>query len=499
MRKRTRACLETAVVDIWQRELGELSSRSFFRRLGASEDLVLRFDILRKLDKHQGCVNTVSFNATGDILVSGSDDTRIILWDWETGQVKLHFHSGHENNVFQAKIIPYTEGRSIVTCAADGKVRLAQILNSQVETKLLAEHHGRVHKLALVPESPHTFYTCAEDGVVKHIDLRAGTATSLFTCKAVHTQSYYSIVSLNAITINPRNPNLFAIGGSDQFARLFDIRQYKWDGSSKFDRPVDLFCPPHLVDDEHVGITGLTFSDQNELLVSYSDEFIYLFTKDIGLGPDPIFTSHVSEGSDVSNTTPDDPVGLSVSNAKENVKAVPQAYKGHRNSATVKGVNFFGPKCDYVVSGSDCGRIFIWKKKGGELVRVMEADKRIVNCIEPHPFAPVLASSGIESDIKIWVPKAPDKAILPTNIQKQRPRPKGWMHRRMSMSPEDMMLQLFSLQRPRARASPEGGSRDGDHASDVGRDLHQLLLTFNANTDEDEDSSSDGRGEDISI
>lgn len=86
------------------------------------QDLVLHFDIHRKLEKHRGCVNTVSFNAEGDILVSGSDDRRIILWDWESGHAKLSFESGHMNNVFQAKFMPYTDDRSIVTCAADGQV-----------------------------------------------------------------------------------------------------------------------------------------------------------------------------------------------------------------------------------------------------------------------------------------------------------------------------------------------------------------------------------------
>ncbi|KAL2254911.1 UNVERIFIED_CONTAM: DDB1- and CUL4-associated factor 8 [Sesamum indicum] len=420
MRKRTRTSLNSALVNVWRRELGELSSRNFSDRLAASEDLVLRLDILQKLDLHRGCVNTISFNGAGDILVSGSDDRRIILWDWETGQPRLSFHSGHHNNVFQAKIMPCTDDRSFVTCAADGQVRHAQILASGVVTKLLAKHHGRVHKLAVEPGSPHIFYTCGEDGLVQHIDLRTGSATRLFTCKPMPSQSYFSTVHLNAITIDPRNPNLFAVGGSDQFARLFDIRKYKWDGSSDFDRPVDFFCPPHLIDDEHVGITGLAFSDQSELLVSYNDEFIYLFTKDIGLGPDPTLTSQVSDCSDTGDMTPDNCSGVSLSNVDGNVKAAPQAYKGHRNCETVKGVNFFGPKCEYVVSGSDCGRIFIWKKKGGELVRVMEADKHVVNCIESHPHATVLASSGIEHDIKIWIPKAIDRATLPTNIQKDR-------------------------------------------------------------------------------
>lgn len=216
---------------------------------------------------------------------------------------------------------------------------------------------------------------------------------------------------LNAITIDPRNPNLFAIGGSDPFARVYDIRKFNWDGSSEFGQPVDFFCPNHLVDDEGVGITGLAYSDQSELLVSYNDEFIYLFTKDLGFGPNPVFSSQVSDSSDNLPSS-------SISNVEGDTKAGPQSYKGHRNCETVKGVNFFGPKCEYVVSGSDCGRIFIWNKKGSELVRVMEADKHVVNCVEPHPHATVLASSGIEHDIKMWIPKAIDRAILPTNIQK---------------------------------------------------------------------------------
>ena len=38
---------------------------------------------------------------------------------------------------------------------------------------------------------------------------------------------------------------------------------------------------------DEVGITGLAFSDQSELLASYNDDFIYLFFKDHGRGPHP--------------------------------------------------------------------------------------------------------------------------------------------------------------------------------------------------------------------
>lgn len=82
----------------------------------------------------------------------------------------------------------------------------------------------------------------------------------------------------------------------------------------------------------------------------------------------------------------------------------------------MKVVNLFGPKCEYVVSGSDCCRIFIWRKKDGKLLCVMEAIETVVSCIESHPHAMVLASSGIDDEIKIWTPKALEKATSPKNI-----------------------------------------------------------------------------------
>jgi len=29
-----------------------------------------------------------------------------------------------------------------------------------------------------------------------------------------------------------------------------------------------------------------------------------------------------------------------------------------------------------------------------------------VNCIEPHPTAPIIATSGLDDNVKIWVPSA---------------------------------------------------------------------------------------------
>lgn len=96
----------------------------------------------------------------------------------------------------------------------------------------------------------------------------------------------------------------------------------------------------------------------------------------------------------------------------------PQVYEGHRNHKTVKGVNFFGPNSEYVVSGSDCGRIFIWRKKEGKLVALMRGDDAVVNCLEPHPHATVLATSGIDETVKVWAPLSERLIDLPPDAER---------------------------------------------------------------------------------
>ncbi|KAI3694686.1 hypothetical protein L1987_77655 [Smallanthus sonchifolius] len=131
---------------------------------------------------------------------------------------------------------------------------------------------------------------------------------------------------------------------SDKYARVYDTRKLQL---------VDTFCPKHLIKTPDIHITGMSYSNTSELLVSYNSEHVYLFQKNMGLGPSPIAASleHVDSLEE------------------------PQMYSGHRNSLPVKGVSFFGNNSEYVMSGSNCGHIFIWSKKDGRIVRVMEGDR----------------------------------------------------------------------------------------------------------------------------
>lgn len=434
-------------VEIFKREMGLSRPSTFARRISASEVLVKQIDLYGKLNGHEGCVNTIQFNAAGDYLVSGSDDQEVKIWNWATKTLELSYPSGHYDNIFQVKIMPFTEDRRIVTSAADGQVRLGQVKeNGEVETKRLGKHQGRVHNLDVEPGSPYIFYSCGEDGFVQHFDLRSNSARKLFCCSSFsENKQSSSSLRLDALVIDPRNPNYFALGGSDKYTRVYDIRKCQRDSSSNSDKPVNTFCPHHLIETQDVRITSLAFSNTSELLVSYNDELIYLFQKNMGLGPSP----------------------LSIPREDLQKLEEPQAYVGHRNSQTVKGVSFFGPHDEYIMSGSDCGHLFIWKKKGAQLVRLMKGDRHILNQVEPHPNLPVIASSGIEKNIKVWAPVSSDVVPLPHNVQEimESNRQGREDHSRVTLTP-DMIMHVLRMHRRQALSYFERMYNRADNYSD---------------------------------
>ncbi len=110
--------------------------------------------------------------------------------------------------------------------------------------------------------------------------------------------------------------------------------------------------------------------------------------------------------------------------------------------ADIKEAVFWGSEClpsplrrrthagykGYIVSGSDCGRVFIWDRASTKLVATLDGDFDVLNCVQvlratrafvvtppasltvpclcaqPHPYRPWLATSGIESVVRVWMP-----------------------------------------------------------------------------------------------
>ncbi|OWA54323.1 putative DDB1- and CUL4-associated factor 8 [Hypsibius exemplaris] len=203
-------------------------------------------------------------------------------------------------------------------------------------------------------DASHCVLTCGEDAMVYNVDIREAKSNKTLT---------------------------FIVSGYDRFVRSYDLRFVKPDAKG-YVEAVTKFCPQQIRDSSgsySVSSTVFNYSG-SEILASYNDYNIFLF----------------KNSSDPTACT------------------VPiREFEGHRNNQTVKSVNFYGPRSEFVVSGSDCGKVLFWDRVTARIVHFLEANGiGAVNVLEPHPTDPMFAASGLEHSVKIWAPIAVKKLDL---------------------------------------------------------------------------------------
>lgn len=80
-------------------------SDTFGNNVYGSLHAVERLELMYKMQKHRGCVNSLNFNKAGNLLVTGSDDLKIIVWKWASNEILHMVESGHQSNIFQTKFL----------------------------------------------------------------------------------------------------------------------------------------------------------------------------------------------------------------------------------------------------------------------------------------------------------------------------------------------------------------------------------------------------------
>ena len=71
---------------------------------------------------------------------------------------------------------------------------------------------------------------------------------------------------------------------------------------------------------------------------------------------------------------------------------------------------------NFIIAGSDDGKFFIWDRKTTNIVKVLHGDESIVNCLQPHPTTCLLATSGIDKEIRLWSPLPEDGSQNPRTV-----------------------------------------------------------------------------------
>ncbi|XP_069612726.1 DDB1- and CUL4-associated factor 6 isoform X7 [Ranitomeya imitator] len=195
------------------------------------------------------------------------------------GCVLTRIRSGHRANIFSAKFLPLTNDKQIISCSGDGVIYYTNI-EKDAETNRQCQftcHYGTAYEIMTVPNDPYTFLSCGEDGTVRWFDIRMKTSCTKEDCKddiLVHCRR-----AATSITVCPPAPYYLAVGCSDSSVRIYDRRMLATGNYSNRGTMgmCVRFVPPHLIN-KSCRVTSLCYSeDGEEVLVSYSSDYIYLF------------------------------------------------------------------------------------------------------------------------------------------------------------------------------------------------------------------------------
>lgn len=98
-----------------QQQYGLIRFNQFYGIAKSTKNFVQRLTRWKVLEGHDGCVNTVAWNENGSLLLSGSDDYLLNVYNVYQNKLLHSIESGHQANIFSAKFLP---------CTSDTKVRL---------------------------------------------------------------------------------------------------------------------------------------------------------------------------------------------------------------------------------------------------------------------------------------------------------------------------------------------------------------------------------------
>lgn len=381
--------------------------------------MIQSISVAKRLKGHNGCINSIEYNDTATLLISGSDDLRVKIYDTSSWKQLASITTEHVANIFSAIMMPDGTNQNLLSCGLDGAICASNLVAGSSSIV----HRSRfvmATKLIPLPEwgSGHVAIAGFESGDIAFVDSRTKTIphkAALFHSKGGATQR----IPVNAIASHPHNPNIFAFASDIPYAQLCDIR-YLADTSLENCKPRCAFTEVGVTTNRlrNRGIGGIGFSEAGDrLLLNYKDSDLYS-VEWLKLANEPstqfLSTELQAAFSNVQTTTWDEPTDFSNNlNAAYNVASTSVSdklehivcFQERKNRVTMFKEATFLFDDQYVCTGSDDGHVYFWNAANGTLVHKTRGDRNIVNGVLYHPRLPTtVAVCGIDSDVKVLMP-----------------------------------------------------------------------------------------------
>jgi WD40 repeat protein len=328
---------------------------------------------------HTGDVNSIAFSPNGQMIVSGSDDGTIRLWDIQGNPISQPF-TVHNAAVNCVAFSP--DGQMIVSGSDDGTIRLWDIQGNPISQPLTV-HNTAVNCVAFSPDG-QMIISGSNDKTVRLWDIRGNLIGQPFIG---HTDI------VNSVAFSP-DGQMIVSGSNDKTVRLWDIQ-----GNGN---PIGQPFTGHKA-----AVNSVAFSPNGQMIASGSDDkTVRLWKRRRNVySLELTLTGH----TDVVSCVAFSPDGQTIATGGRDYtihlwdsqgNLIRQPLHGHRGH--IRSVAF-SPNSQMIASASDDRTVHLWDNQNSSLIEQISLEhQETITSVAFSPNGQMIVSGSNDKTVRLW-------------------------------------------------------------------------------------------------
>jgi WD40 repeat protein len=340
---------------------------------------------LKVFKGHDSRVWGVAFSPDATRLISGGEDCTLKLWDIATSTC-LKTLEGHTDWVRAVAFSP--DGKTIISGGGDCIVRIWDAETAEC-LHLLAGHTGKVRAVAFSPDG-HLLISGSEDGTIKLWDWDNRNPQLRHTL-AGHTGRIRSIACASGVAAKDSKVVLLVSGGDDQTMRI-------WDSESG--ECLQVFRQ------QEGWIWTVAISTTGKLIASGGeDQIIRLLETQTGRtlrtiqGNSPWLGAVAVSPDGQWLASGGETAVVEIWDLSSTKKYATKKLVGHTNRLRTLA---YSPDGQWLASGSEDHTVRLWETHSGKCLHIFSEHFGRIRAVAFNPTGQLLASASEDQTIKLW-------------------------------------------------------------------------------------------------